>query len=97
MTEIKLLKLQNGEELIGKFISDNGEYLTLSHVRALVLGQGNGGQMAVQMIPWFLTIEDGSVRIKNSMIMSEPTGVLPKALEDGYLQQVSGLQIVQGA
>lgn len=91
MATILLMKLTSGEEVIGKLVEDLDDKLILSSVRVLIAHPGPNGQMAIGMIPWLTGAPENDVEVDKSSIIGKPRGDLPKQLEDGYLQQTSGL------
>jgi len=95
MSDIVLLKLQNGEEIIGRVVLDTDDDLVLEKIRAMTIAptQASQGQLTVGMMPWMIGLPDGKVRIPKTTIMGTPQERLPKSLEDGYLQNTTGLQL----
>lgn len=87
-----ILKLVSGEEVIGKIVEWKTDSVVLTSIRSLVMQPTGPGQMGIAMIPWMATDADGEHEIEDKDIMGRNTEV-PKQLEDGYLQQTSGIQI----
>ena len=95
MPNIVHVKLTTGEEIIGKERNKTEDAYYLESVRVLVVQQVAAGQAGVAMIPWMMGNPDGAVRIPTEFVMGEPEA-LPKNLEDGYLQQISGITFATG-
>lgn len=91
MIEIRLYKLANGEEIVGRFVSEDDESVVLTNIRAMAMQPVGPGQMQVAMIPWTVGTPDGTLKIYRKNIMGEPVDTLPKQLEDGYLQNTTGV------
>lgn len=91
MAKVLLMKLVSGEEVIGKEVEEKDNKIVLSDVRVIVAHPGPNGQMAVGMIPWMVGAPESNIEIDKSRIMGIPAGEIPKQLEDGYLQQTSGI------
>ena len=107
--KIQSFKLTSGEEIIAKVVRVPGEasldlsvdvdlsvHYILADVRAIIMQPTGPGQMGIGMMPWMASVPDGEVKLHRDRIMGEPNGDLPKSLEDGYLQQTSGIQIASG-
>ena len=95
MPTIRHLKLTTGEEIIGKEAKETTNAYYLESVRVLVVQQVTAGQAGVAMIPWMMGNADGIIRIPTNFVIGEPEE-LPKNLEDGYLQQTSGITFASG-
>lgn len=95
--QIRLLKLTSGEEIIGKLVKSEDNHVILSSIRTLIMQPVGPGQVQIGMIPWMAGMQDGDVRIHRDRILGEPVSDVSKQLEDGYLQQTSGIQIATGS
>ena len=69
----------------------NDEHTVMEKVRALMAQPVGQGQVGIGMVPYLMGNPDGPVQFRNDMIIGVPLGDTPKNLEDGYLQQVSGI------
>lgn len=87
-----ILKLVSGEEIIAKIVEEMETTLVLESARSLLVQPTGPGQMGIAMLPWMATNPDGEVDIRLQDIMVRSDDV-PKQLEDGYLQQTSGIAI----
>ena len=85
------LKLINGDEIIGREISNSSNEITLTKVFVLRLHQGPDGSVGVGMMPWMIS-EDGEITIHRRNILAGPF-IPPSDMERGYLSQSSGLQL----
>ena len=94
--EVRLYKLANGEEIVGRLIEEDDTHVVLTKVRSMAVQPVGPGQMQVAMIPWTVGTPDSNIRISRAHILGEPVEPLPKQLEDGYLQNTSGLQLASG-
>lgn len=91
--DFKLLKLTNGDEIIGRFVSGETDFIHLSHVRVFVVHPDGKGQATIQMIPWLVSAPDVTAKIDRTHIVGEATTSLPKELEDAYLKHTTQIQI----
>lgn len=94
MSEVKHLKLINGEEIIGRTCDETGLYpgnIVLDTVRSLTIHEVAPGKAGIGMVPFMMGNPDGRIKIPTSDIMGEAITEVPKKLEDSYLQQVSGI------
>lgn len=94
--EVRLYKLNNGEEIVGRLVEENDEYVVLGKIRVMAMQPVGPGQMQVAMIPWTVGMPEGDIKVYRTTIAGEPNEALPKNLEDGYLQNTSGLQLASG-
>lgn len=85
--EVITLKLNNGEELVAKLISEDNNYYKLS--RPLVLSMGPQG---IGMIPFLFTINpDKEIKIaKTGVLVIE---VSDKQFADQYIQGTTGIKL----
>lgn len=89
---IGVFKLVTGEEVIAKFDPALETY-SLSNPRVLTPVQTGQGQFAIALVPWFVGIPDAkNITIRKADVIAHIPSV-PKALEDNYLQQTSGLDL----
>lgn len=92
MATVIHVKVIGGEELLGTLSDNEFEgYLTLKNVRALMAQPMGQGQVGLGMLPYLMGNPDAEVKIRSDMIIGEPVNGPPKALEDSYLEQISGL------
>lgn len=97
MSNIILLKLITGEEVIGKEVEKRDSVIILSDVRVLALQPAGNGQIGIALMPFFAGAHENNVRIYDAHILARPEGDLPKQIEDMYLQQTSGLDLSSSA
>ncbi len=90
--KIRVFKLASGAELIGRVDEDGETPYTILVKRALVLfvQKGHGGEAAVGLLPYVVSDAEGDILLYKSAIEAEPLNI-NKNLEDGYLQQTSGI------
>lgn len=103
-TEIELLKLYNGEYIIGKFDSDNDEKITLKEPRIIFMVPTRTGEMAALVKP--VCFPFTSPRLKESLEiyksqieyrLFDNLGEIEKDLIDGYNSELSGIEIASAS
>lgn len=87
-----IMKLVSGEEVIAKINGESEDEVLIESARSLIMQPTGPGQMGIGMIPWIATLPDDEISVRRRDIMHFNDNV-PKQLEDGYLQQTSGIQI----
>lgn len=94
--KIVLLKLITGEEIIARrmptSISGKDEF---EKPRVLALTPIGPGQVGASLMPWVVGNPDGKFIIDEKHIITQCDDI-PKNLEDTYLQNTSGIQILNG-
>lgn len=103
-TEITLLKLYNGEYIIGKFDSENDEKITLKEPRIIFMVPTRTGEMAAMVKPICFPFTSArlqeSTEIYKSQIeyrLFDNLGEIEKDLIDGYNSELSGIEIANTA
>lgn len=89
--EVKAFRLVSGEEILGKVVAETDDVYVLEDVRALHAQPGPQG-MQIGLIPYMLSNPElKSFTLRRSAVIgvTEPTA----ELENGYLQQTSGIAI----
>ena len=89
MSKIQGIKLVTGEELVATVEAEHGSVYVINPL-VLMVGTGPNG-LVVNFMPWTI--------IANGRIHIEPHGIVarynvPKDVEDSYIQNTTGLQIV---
>lgn len=97
MAEIKVVKLINGDEIIGKMsnVVDWNSGLEVEKPRLIAVMQTGPGAVGVALLPWSAAAIDGTITIRSSAIMTD-TYDASNELEKQYLQQTSGIAIASG-
>ena len=93
--EVKTIKFTNGDEIMGRLTEWPGDdYIVLEKPRGLMPQRMGDGQIGISFVPWVISNPDGLVEIKMHAIaaMLNPS----KEMEDAYLSQTTGLQLVTG-
>lgn len=97
---IVLFKLVSGEDIIARVKeapSDDSSSYKISDPRMLILNpseQGSGVQFGLApWLPWMLDEFASQLEIKQDRLLVDPIESLPKEIQDGYAQQISGIQI----
>lgn len=93
MSQIKLYKLATGEEIVGRFVEEEDEFVVLSKIRVMIMQPVGNVQVQIGMVPWTVGSPDGNIKVYRTTIVGEPISTLPKQLEDGYLANTSGLDL----
>lgn len=82
-----------GEELVTKVIGVLEDVITIRDPLLLIMGQGKTG-ITCNFMPWTI-IADGDIKVSASGIVARYS--VPKDVEDNYIQNTTGLQIVSTA
>jgi hypothetical protein len=90
---IQGIKLTTGEELVAKVVSFDANAVTVKDPLVLHMSSGKDG-FVINFLPWSI-IAEGPIPIYQHAISSRFD--VPKEVEDNYLQNTTGLQIVSGA
>ena len=92
--EIQCFKLKSGEEMITRIVSSEENHFVLDRPRVLVAQQTGPNQLGiVAMVPWMFSDPDGEILLYKDQIAGELRRDVPKALEDGYLKETSGIEL----
>jgi len=91
MSEVKVLKLTTGEEVIAR-VRQEGDNIILEKpmTMAPVPGQ-TPGQMGFAMVPWMMAAKDGFIQISLSHIVVETEA--KSEIEKNYLASITGLSL----
>lgn len=95
MRPVISLKLSTGEEVIGSiedYIELNNEDFKIKNPRRIEVAMSRDGLAGLSLIPFMIGCPEGEVVIEKSHVVAYVKSV-PKQLEDGYLQQTSGIQL----
>lgn len=90
MSEVRVFKLTNGEEVIAKAVSITGAW-TLIDPMILRVGQDQAGRPQAGLIPFFISAKECEIIISYEHILA--TIVAPSDIETGYLQHTSKIQL----
>lgn len=105
MSDVKAFRIVSGEEVVAvveesvAIVSDELDYYILEKPRALMLQQGPDGTVGVAMLPFMASANnpdldsESDVKLYKKDIVAEVVTV-PDALEKAYLQQTSGIALV---
>ena len=105
-TEIELLKLYNGEYIIGKFnsTSENDDIIGLKDPRVILFVPTRTGEMAAMVKPICFPFSSNrlkeSIEIYKSQIeysLYDKLGEIEKDIIDGYNSEVAGIEIASAA
>ncbi len=91
MSEVKVLKLTTGEEVIAR-VRQEGDNIILEKpmTMAPVPGQ-TPGQMGFAMVPWMMAAKGDSIQISLSHIVVETEA--KSEIEKNYLASITGLSL----
>lgn len=102
--EIVLLKLYNGEYIIGKFDSEFEDKLLLKEPRVIFMVPTRTGEMAAMVKPVCFPFTSNrlkeSLEIYKSQIefqLFDKLGEIEKDLLDGYKSEISGIEIASAS
>jgi len=102
--EIVLLKLYNGEYIIGKFDSEFEDKLLLKEPRVIFMVPTRTGEMAAMVKPICFPFTSNrlkeSIEIYKSQIefqLYDKMGEIEKDLLDGYNSEISGIEIASAS
>ena len=92
--DIQGIKLVTGEELVAKVgsVTSNGQVFVTDPL-ILQVSQGPKG-LVVNFFPWTI-IADGEIKIESHAIVARFP--IPKDVQNSYIQNTTGLQIVSAA
>ena len=93
MTDVVLMKLVSGEEVIGRLADTNEKALILEKARVLTVQPTPQGGMGLAMLPFLMGDPEGKCSIMVEAVIGEIVGSIPPELEKGYLQQTSTIQL----
>lgn len=85
--DVVTIKLSTGEELIGKYLSDEKDAVAIS--KPLVLTAGQQGGLA--LTPYMFTAEVDTVMFKNQHIICITSSL--KQASDQYFKATSGIEL----
>lgn len=89
---IQGIKLVTGEELVAKVIFNQGDgCVCVEDPLVLMMGRGKDGGIVVNFMPWTI-IAQGTITLEAHGILARYS--VPKDVEDSYIQNTTGLQIV---
>lgn len=88
--EIYGLKLVNGEEIVAKVTKITDTTMTIEDPLVMVLHQDPKG-ITCNFFPWTI-IADGTLPINRDLVISHYP--VPKDVQDSYIQNTTGIQIV---
>jgi hypothetical protein len=90
MSEVRVLKLSNGEEVIARAAQISGGW-DLTNPMILRVGQDQAGRPQAGLIPFFISSKDCEITISNEHVLASISA--PADIEAGYLSQTSGIQL----
>ena len=91
MSDVKVLKLTTGEEIIAR-VKQNRDYVELEKPMTLapVPGQ-SAGQMGFAMVPWMMAAKGDNMQLSLTYIMIETEA--KGDIEKNYLASITGLSL----
>ena len=91
MSEVKVLKLTTGEEVIAR-AKQNRDYIELEKPMTLAPVPGQAaGQMGFAMVPWMMAAKGDFIQLSLSHIMVETEA--KSEIEKNYLASITGLSL----
>ncbi len=93
MTEkVTAIKLVSGEEIISRVKTRNETFIVLDRPNMIGLTRTPDGSVAIQLMPWMASNQDGDITVFTDHIVAETK---PDAeLEKGYLTRTSGIALI---
>jgi len=88
--DIRVFKLNTGDEIIADVTDVTDESLTLNKPRIIAVHPVAAGQMQVALVPFAASNPDSSVIMKCNAIVGEIVNP-SQEIQDGYLEQTSGI------
>ena len=98
--KVLAVKTTSNEEVLAVVVSEEEDHFILSKPRALVMQQMQDGSVSLGMLPFMASANnpefttESDVKLYKKDIMGEVMET-PEPLAKAYLQQVSGIQLVQ--
>jgi len=93
MGNIKVLKLSNGDEIVGEVdpLASTGEFIVIDQPLRVFLTRGQDGQPGKSLIDWLmLKPEARRVPVYKTQLAAAPMDP-PKDVEDAWREQTSGI------
>jgi len=100
VSKVIAVKTVSTEEVVATVISEEDEHFILEKPRSLVMQQHPDGSVSLGMLPFMASANnpefatESNVKLYKKDVMGEVIEV-PEPLAKAYLQQVSGIQLVQ--
>lgn len=89
---IKVVKLTNGDEVMGNVVWETSEKVTFERPRQVAMVQTGPNSMGVTLIPWLAAAMDSKVVLHTDAFVCDLFDA-PDELEKQYIQQTSGIAI----
>jgi hypothetical protein len=86
--EIVTIRTNAGEEIIGRFYSEDDKFITLNKPRALI-----PTQKGVDLAPFMFTVSSDTVLFAKHAIMTAPLAT-EKDAADLYIQRTTGISLM---
>lgn len=90
MSEVKVLKLTTGEEIIAR-VKQNRDYIELEKPMTLAPVPGQAGQMGFAMVPWMMAAKGDNMQLSLTYIVIETEA--KGEIEKNYLASITGLSL----
>ena len=91
MSEVKVLKLTTGEEIIAR-VKQERDYMMLEKPMTMAPVPGQSpGQMGFAMVPWMMAAKGDSIQLSLSHIVVETDA--KGEIEKNYLASITGLSL----
>ena len=93
MSDIKLFKLSNGEEIVARKKEEKLETLCLEQPMSVqAVPDGNTGEMGIALFPWLMAAKDNDMvelSVEHIIVETVPKEVIEKS----YLSKITGLTL----
>ena len=91
MSEVKVLKLSTGEEVIAR-VGQEKDYIVLEKPMTLAPVPGQtAGQMGFAMVPWMMAAKGDNIQLSLTHIVIETEA--KSEIEKNYLASITGLSL----
>lgn len=89
-SEVEVLKLTTGEEVIGR-LGFKGDYYQVTNPLVAVQVPSQSGQVGLAFVPWIMAGNTDEVLIPFSQVIAKVSA--KRQIADMYLEQVTGLSL----
>lgn len=91
MSEVKIFKLVNGDEIIGEVVDSSTDEVTVKNPLSIMIVRGANGQPAKALSDWVMLAPGISkIRIYTHSLLVAPIEA-PKSSADAWRQETSGI------
>lgn len=92
MIDVRVIKLISGEEVIGRFVSEDDTQLVLERTLSMILQHDQHGNMGMITAPFLMSAGDRAIKVNKATIVGTPV-VIDEGLVKDYLQKTSPIAL----